>query len=151
MSEYSEKLKDPRWQKKRLQILERDEWVCQFCFDSESTLHVHHIAYEKGKEPWDINDSLLTTLCEECHRLEYEYRKSEIASLDRELGRCGFSLYDVSNLMIGFSHAYKHGLPNGFGDAISWAIQDRDTLEIIIDRYFERVMGDLSSARSSQK
>ena len=28
-SDYSEKLKDPRLQKKRLQILERDNWTCQ--------------------------------------------------------------------------------------------------------------------------
>jgi hypothetical protein len=25
---YSDKLKDPRWQKKRLQIMERDNWCC---------------------------------------------------------------------------------------------------------------------------
>lgn len=33
MSEYKEKLKDPRWQKKRLQIFERDDWCCQKCGD----------------------------------------------------------------------------------------------------------------------
>jgi hypothetical protein len=37
MSEYSDKLKNPKWQKIRLQVLERDEWCCQYCFDGEST------------------------------------------------------------------------------------------------------------------
>jgi hypothetical protein len=35
---YSDKLKDPRWQKKRLEVFERDGWCCQCCGDSESPL-----------------------------------------------------------------------------------------------------------------
>lgn len=42
---YIEKLRDPRWQKKRLQILERDGFACQSCYDTETTLHVHHCTY----------------------------------------------------------------------------------------------------------
>jgi hypothetical protein len=67
---YSTKLKDPRWQKKRLQILERDEFTCQNCLDSESTLHVHHKAYIQDRDPWDYPDTLLVTLCEGCHERE---------------------------------------------------------------------------------
>ena len=37
-----EKYKDPRWQKKRLKILERDKWACQLCDGKEKTLHIHH-------------------------------------------------------------------------------------------------------------
>lgn len=70
---YSEKLKDPRWQKKRLQILNRDEFTCQKCYDDESTLHVHHLHYFKGREPWEINSDFLITLCENCHNSEHEY------------------------------------------------------------------------------
>jgi hypothetical protein len=67
---YSEKLKDPRWQKKRLQIFDRDVWTCQTCLCTAKTLCVHHIKYEPGKEPWDVPDEYLMTLCEECHELE---------------------------------------------------------------------------------
>lgn len=67
---YSEKLKDPRWQKKRLQILDRDEWTCQWCGDKHSTLHVHHTYYEKG-DPWNTDENLLITVCEDCHSLEH--------------------------------------------------------------------------------
>jgi 5-methylcytosine-specific restriction endonuclease McrA len=64
---YAEKLKDPRWQKMRLQILERDNWMCQHCFATEKTLHVHHLAYAKGREPWDYPKGHLLTLCSDCH------------------------------------------------------------------------------------
>ena len=45
MSEYAEKFKDPRWQKKRLEILERDDFSCRVCYDASNTLHVHHCFY----------------------------------------------------------------------------------------------------------
>lgn len=64
---YAEKLKDPRWQKKRLQILERDNWKCRACGTTEKTLHVHHIFYMQDTEPWDVHDGLLITFCKDCH------------------------------------------------------------------------------------
>jgi hypothetical protein len=64
---YSEKLSDPRWQKKRLQILEKSEWSCLNCGDSESQLHVHHLFYEKGKQPWEYDDQYLIPVCKDCH------------------------------------------------------------------------------------
>ncbi len=65
---YAEKLKDPRWQKKRLEILNRDGWACVLCFNSKDQLHVHHLFYEKGKEPWEYNSGFLITLCSDCHK-----------------------------------------------------------------------------------
>lgn len=56
---YSEKLRDPRWQRKRLLILERDEWTCQFCGADDVTLHVHHKFYIPDREPWDYDDDIL--------------------------------------------------------------------------------------------
>jgi len=43
--DYYAKLKDPRWQKRRLQIFNRDKWTCRICGSTTDTLHVHHIAY----------------------------------------------------------------------------------------------------------
>lgn len=66
MSEsYSSKLRDPRWQKKRLEILERDNFMCRVCSDKDDTLFVHHLSYDK--EPWTVPDESLVTLCEFCH------------------------------------------------------------------------------------
>jgi len=64
---YAEKLKDPRWQKLRLKILERDEWTCANCQAVDVSLHVHHHQYLKGKAPWDYPEENFETLCEVCH------------------------------------------------------------------------------------
>lgn len=66
-STYREKLKDPRWQRKRLEILERDNWTCCVCGATEDTLNVHHGYYCRGRNPWDYPDDTLWTLCEICH------------------------------------------------------------------------------------
>lgn len=64
---YSEKLRDPRWQKKRLEILNRDNFTCLLCQDSDSTLHVHHLSYHGN--PWDAPSDKLQTLCQDCHKV----------------------------------------------------------------------------------
>ena len=69
---YGEQYKDPRWQKKRLEILERDRWSCAKCGMAENTLHVHHRYYIKGADPWDYPNEVLITLCEDCHKNESE-------------------------------------------------------------------------------
>ena len=70
MTKYSDKLKDPRWQKKRLKILSRDRFKCQCCLSGERTLHVHHINYLSNSEPWEIPNRYLISLCDKCHSLE---------------------------------------------------------------------------------
>lgn len=67
MKTYWEKLKDPRWQKKRLEIMQRDDFSCQVCSSKDNTLNVHHRIYRKGKSPWEYEESDLVTLCEKCH------------------------------------------------------------------------------------
>ena len=62
---YSEKLKDPRWQRKRLEVMQRDNFKCAICSTETKTLNVHHKTY-KG-DPWEQENEDLTTLCEDCH------------------------------------------------------------------------------------
>jgi len=64
---YSELLKDPRWQKRRLEIMKRDKFKCKLCGDEETTLQVHHKEYVNGNNPWEYNNDQLITLCEHCH------------------------------------------------------------------------------------
>lgn len=66
-SSYSQKLLDPRWQKKRLEVMQENEFSCEICGDTESTLHIHHKQYLKGNEPWDYLVQQLACLCESCH------------------------------------------------------------------------------------
>lgn len=46
------------------------------CQDDSTTLHVHHLKYEPGKEPWEYPLSNFVTLCADCHR-EVELLKKE--------------------------------------------------------------------------
>ena len=70
--EYIELLKDPRWQKKRLEIMQRDNFTCQHCGSTEKTLNVHHLLYSKGSKPWEYDNDNLITLCQDCHEKETE-------------------------------------------------------------------------------
>lgn len=72
---YADKLKNPKWQRKRLQVYERDNWTCQLCSDESTELHVHHISYEPGKQPWEYELDNFTTLCKHCHGAVTIYKK----------------------------------------------------------------------------
>ncbi len=77
MKTYVEKLRDPRWQKTRLKVFERDNWTCQACFSDDESLQVHHKYYLRGKEPWDYPMDALQTLCEHCHEVTTELDRAE--------------------------------------------------------------------------
>jgi 5-methylcytosine-specific restriction endonuclease McrA len=72
---YSDLLKDPRWQKKRLEIMSRDKFICKKCGDTKTQLHVHHKEYIKDTDPWDYKNSFLITVCEDCHKAINEVKK----------------------------------------------------------------------------
>lgn len=74
---YSEVLKSPYWQRKRLEIMKRDNFTCQFCSDHTSTLNVHHTIYLPGKMPWEYTDDQLITLCEKCHADEEQLKDED--------------------------------------------------------------------------
>lgn len=96
---YSEKLKDPRWQKKRLEIFERDEWTCQTCKSKENTLSLHHKYYSKEYEnPWEYPDTALITLCDQCHEMEYGYRRTIEEYILGSLKTWGYSIFNLISL-----------------------------------------------------
>jgi hypothetical protein len=72
---YEEKLKSPKWQKRRLEIMNRDNFTCKKCGDTETQLHVHHLEYVNGNDPWDYEDNQLVTLCEDCHTIVEQIKK----------------------------------------------------------------------------
>lgn len=88
-SSYREKLLDPRWQKKRLEILTRDNFTCQHCASTEKTLHVHHHGYWQNLDPWEYPDAALVTLCAECHDTEGLDSREAARDLLAELRRRG--------------------------------------------------------------
>jgi hypothetical protein len=79
---YSEKLKDPRWQRKRLEVFSRDNFTCVECGAKDKTLHVHHRKY--SGEPWEAPLEDLQTLCYECHELI----TTMLPSVEEQVLRC---------------------------------------------------------------
>ena len=70
--DYKEKLKDPRWIKRRREIMERNNHKCMICGEDSVLLNVHHLRYRKDAEPWEYDDCELVTLCEDCHKMVHE-------------------------------------------------------------------------------
>lgn len=86
---YSELLRHPFWQRKRLKILDRDNFTCLQCSDTLSNLQIHHNYYEPNTLPWDYPDLCFETLCDLCHSKAEFYkwmqRKGFAALLKLEL------------------------------------------------------------------
>lgn len=98
---YKEKLTDPRWQKKRLEILERDNFTCQLCKSQKKTLTIHHFSYSKN--PWDVQNQSLLTLCFDCHKKVQIGQEAIIISIKELISRnynpeslgCIFNILDI--------------------------------------------------------
>ncbi len=63
---YKEKLRDPRWQRRRLEAMQRDGFTCARCRTQNKILNVNHLVYVG--DPWDAPIEALETLCEDCHQ-----------------------------------------------------------------------------------
>lgn len=139
---YSDKLKDPRWQKKRLEILERDGWMCKFCCDNESTLHVHHLVYS-GKDPWDADEDHLIALCEDCHEYETINRKSVEAELCAALRVNKYSAGDIKHLAEAFRNMEEFHVPEIMCSVFVWMLGNKPLLKELEKGFFD----SLSSAK----
>jgi len=66
---YQEKFKSPLWQRKRLEVMGRDNFKCRRCSDTTNQLNVHHLYYVSGRMPWEYPNAALITLCHTCHEM----------------------------------------------------------------------------------
>lgn len=83
---YQRKLRDPRWQRRRLDVLNAANWRCEDagCRRDNQPLEVHHCYYVWGTEPWDYPRDCLIALCEICH----EKRQQIERTIKLELLKC---------------------------------------------------------------
>ncbi len=92
-TDYAEKLKDPRWQKLRLEVFERDQWTCQHCYqqmEAAGNLQVHHKYRQYPPiEPWEYPQEALITYCEKCHLKDEQERGQAENTLLYSLRRRG--------------------------------------------------------------
>lgn len=134
---YLAKLRDPRWQKKRLEVMQRDEFMCQICYDADSTLNVHHRYYlVPFRDPWDYPLEALVTLCESCHHEEtFEMKNSEALLVrafkahffSRSVGEIAMALWDTEKL------PHTSDL---WASVVAHAFRDREIQDLMIERYF---------------
>ncbi len=136
MSNYSELLRDPRWQKRRLQIMDRDQYTCQRCFSDTKPLNVHHRIYYSGHNPWEYGDIDLVTLCEDCHKYESDNLNAALKNLS-DVIRSLFLSDDIRKLTIGFS-----GLDTSIGsDVLASVIKEAflNRQQSIYDEYIFQI------------
>ena len=149
-SEYSEKLRDPRWQKLRLQVFERDGWRCLSCGDSTKTLAVHHKRYERGLEPWEYPLDSLMTLCEPCHQEEYEWRAEVERQLTDALKDKGFLCREVQSLTAAFADMELVAPLGVIVDTIGVVLFNSDVLrQLVKDR--EAIRAGCAASREGPK
>lgn len=133
--EYYKKLKDPRWQKKRLEILKRDDFACKICGDTESTLHIHHRKYSNG-DPWDIDEQYLITLCENCHHSEQDCIQNAIRELSDAVRQKFFSS-EIMDLAMAIKNMPMLHIPEVVMSALREVIESDDSQKMIIEYYFK--------------
>lgn len=81
-NDYSKKLQDPRWQRKRLEVMQAAGWKCVICGDKDEELNVHHPAYQPHHEPWEYSN--LHCVCKTCHTI-YHLPKEKLIIHARHL------------------------------------------------------------------
>ncbi len=91
LNDFAAAYRHPEWQKKRLEIMERDGFECTDCGDTEATLNVHHSYYERNLKPWEYPSESLHTLCESCH----EKAQDISTKLKRQLGKIALADMEV--------------------------------------------------------
>lgn len=67
-SKYYKYLKSEEWQTFRLQILERDEGICQRCKYRKATC-VHHMSYQTYNTEGYTKPEEVISLCRMCHAI----------------------------------------------------------------------------------
>lgn len=80
---YSEQYRSPKWQKKRLEVLNAADFRCEDCGSKEKTLNVHHVIYHKGREVWNYDNDELMVLCEECHQARHRLQSAMMLIMKR--------------------------------------------------------------------
>lgn len=111
---YSEQLRHPNWQRRRLEVMEEAGFECENCGDKETTLNVHHRLYVKGRMVWEYGNDELACLCEHCHRQEHGDREQ----LDALLAAAGVGMTRIAT-----------GLLAGYLSTQLYDVEDADALE----------------------
>lgn len=95
---FMSKTADPKWQRRRLQVMERDNWTCQRCGNTSEQLEVHHLVYVHKAKYHEYLDHELITLCRECHQYETENIGPAITMLNYNVRTSGMLSDEIAML-----------------------------------------------------
>ena len=140
-------LRDPRWQKARLDKMQRAGFACERCGDKETTLNVHHKNYKRDHAPWEYELSNFVCLCRPCHE-EIHQSREMLNNL------IPYSQIDIAQFISGMiaaqsnNHIVAKIHPREFKDcteiylggvvALMYENLDRDSIERLVDLLDDR-------------
>lgn len=147
MKDYKEQFKSPKWQKKRLEVLNLRGFKCEACEDEEKQLHVHHRFYIKGRQVHEYDNDVLQVLCEDCHKKVHKLSvyEDKYTDLIRLIERHD-SIYNemaLDHLVIimeeicdseshsGFLDGLSNAFNTGFESKIAWDLRMHSEIEAL--------------------
>jgi len=113
MTKYSEQLKDPRWQRKRLEVFQKSDFMCEQCGSETKQLHAHHKYYDFDRDVWDYPNEDLMCLCESCHKDNHALDKLIKKTLKR-------MSYDNKARLVGYAEAVIGDVPERRTNNLYW-------------------------------
>ena len=96
---FSNAYSDPRWQKLRLRVFERDNYTCQFCGNTSIQQHAHHKWYRDGLLAYQYELKELITLCSICHQKTHDIQEKELKKASQFLKYIFFNPIDFQKLL----------------------------------------------------
>ena len=152
---YQDQLKSPKWQKKRLDILNLRGFKCEKCNCEENQLHVHHRFYLKNRKAWEYDNDIFQVLCHICHENEHkkeqykkfdlnQYVNSQLKDLEKEDIDCSVEdcilvineLLNITNYYCNFDKVYLQMLLFIIKNAHP---KETETIESIIEIVFNKI------------
>ena len=153
---FLEAYKNPKWQEKRLEVMEIVGFECSDCGSKDNTLHVHHTYYEKGKKPWEYPIESLHCLCEDCHKKAQNIN----TLLKRQLGKIGLqhhiellgyavaieAMWDESTMIDVFDYEFALGVGN------CWELKAEEVIDALVEGQIDGwTLDDMRSAKRGVK
>lgn len=104
-------------------------------------MHVHHVMYKQGREPWEYDDINLITLCEYCHSYETDFsKKSEQELLDvlKSKGFLTTNIMDISSIFHSLDVSKYNR--NEFTSALSYYLRQDGVIDKLVNDYKDEVI-----------
>lgn len=96
--EFFKQYQTKEWYDISKRIKARDHNTCQMCGCNDKPLSVHHLRYGENGSIYDVPDSALITLCEDCHQKQHLAKKDILSTID-DFRWIGYTDYEISLIL----------------------------------------------------